>query len=347
MFPGGSKQIRNGGPKTVLYVQTINPLEHNRMTTRKETTIIHATLLASIATVIMSAGCAQPAIDPASPCAADKTFDPHDKDARKVMLDDHGRMRDLIAEATKLINNKKATPIETLIKQLKRGKCSLKLPARSKRKLTRPELYRRNVAGVLIVSGLYKCGKCTKWHSSAASGFALTASGAIVTNHHVFESKTKKKTIIAMTHSGKVYPVKEVLAASKASDAAILQLDVGSDKLTPLPLAADTPVGSDVTVISHPRHRFYTLTEGVISRYSKNRTKRGMMDTVAITADFARGSSGGPIFDQFGNATAMVASTSSVYYTQTKDTQKNLQMVFKQCVPAASILKLIDNQAGK
>jgi len=39
----------------------------------------------------------------------------------------------------------------------------------------------------------------------------------------------------------------------------------------------------------------------------------------------------------------MVASTSSVFYTETKTVQKNLQMVFKQCVPAASILKL----AGK
>jgi hypothetical protein len=38
--------------------------------------------------------------------------------------------------------------------------------------------------------------------------------------------------------------------------------------------------------------------------------------------------------------TAMVASTSSIYYTETKTVQKNLQMVFKPCVPAASILKL-------
>ena len=43
-----------------------------------------------------------------------------------------------------------------------------------------------------------------------------------------------------------------------------------------------------------------------------------------------------------GGVAAMVASTSSVYYTQTKDTQKNLQMVFKECIPARRIMALIE-----
>ncbi|MDP7286601.1 MAG: serine protease, partial [Phycisphaerae bacterium] len=245
------------------------------------------------------------------------------------------------------ISDKKTTPMATLIKQLNRKKCNLKLPPRGRRRLTRPEIYSKNVSGVLIVAGLYKCSKCVKWHASPASGFVITSTGAIATNHHLFEDK-KKTTLVAMTHAGKLYPVKEVLAASRADDAVILQLDTGGDKLTSLPLAPNTPVGSEVTLISHPKHRFYSLTAGVISRYSRHRSKRGMMNTVTITADFARGSSGGPICDPYGNATAMVASTSSVYYTETKTVQKNLQMVFKQCVPAASILKLVDKAgAGK
>jgi serine protease Do len=250
-------------------------------------------------------------------------------------------MKDLTAKATKLLDSKKSTSMETLTKQLNRKQCKLSLPARLTKPMTRPEIYRKNIAGVLIVAGLYKCTKCTKWHTSPASGFAITSSGAISTNYHLFASKQKKKALVAMTVDGKVYPVKEVLAASKTDDAVILQLDMGADKLTPLPLSPNTPVGSDVTVISHANRRFYSLTAGVVSRYSKQHAKRGLTTTMTITADFAKGSSGSPIFDPCGNATGMVASTSSVYYTQTKDTQKNLQMVFKQCVPAASILKLI------
>jgi S1-C subfamily serine protease len=251
-------------------------------------------------------------------------------------------MRNLTIQATKLADSKKAVPMADLAKQLNRTKCKLSLPARLTRRLARPEIYSRNVSSVLIVAGLHKCNKCVKWHASPASGFALTSTGAIATNYHLFENK-EKKALVAMTHDGKTYGVKEVLAASRSDDIVILQLDMGGAKLKPLPLAPDTPIGTEVTAISHPQHRFYSLTEGVISRYSKRRTKRGRTNMVAITADFAKGSSGGPIFDDRGNVAAMVASTSSVYYTQTKNTQKNLQMVFKQCVPTANILKLITN----
>jgi serine protease Do len=296
--------------------------------------------------VLITTGYAQRPVSPTPAPEPKVAIDPHAANNKQVMLDDRARMATLITKAGKLMADKKTAPIATLTKQLSRKTCELKLPPRGKKRLTRPEIYSRNVSGVLVVAGLYKCGKCVKWHASAASGFVISSTGAIATNHHLFES-SKKSALVAMTHTGKVYPVKEVLAASKADDAVILQLDTGGDKLTALSLAADTPVGTDVTVISHPKHRFYTLSAGVISRYSRQRSKRGMMNTVTITADFARGSSGGPIFDPCGNATAMVASTSSVYYTETKGVQKNLQMVFKQCVPAASILKLAGKPAKK
>ena len=294
------------------------------------------------AAAFLTAGCVQPHDNLAGSRSSQAAADPHEANSRQIAPDDHARMRDLTAKATKLVDSGKATPVEILAKQLNRKQCNLSLPTRLTKPLTRPEIYRRNLAGVLVVARIYKCSKCTKWHAGAASGFALTSSGAIATNHHLFESKDKK-ALVAMTNDGKTYGVKEVLAADKTDDVVILQLDMGGEKLKPLTLAPNAPVGAEVTVISHPNHRFYSLTEGMVSRYSRQRTKRGTTNMMAITADFAKGSSGAPVFDDRGNVAAMVASTSSVYYTQTKDTQKNLQMVFKQCVPAASILKLITN----
>ena len=315
------------------------------MIIQRRARVSHAASLA-VAAAFLIAGCARGPDYPAGPRSSQLAADPHDAHSQQIALDDHARMRDLTAKATKLADSGKATPMEALSKQLNRKQCRLTLPARLTRQLPRPEIYRRNLAGVLIVAGLYKCKKCTKWLASPAGGFALTSTGAIATNYHLFESKDKK-ALVAMTHDGKIYGVKEVLAAGKADDAVILQLDMGGDKLKPLALAPDTPIGTEVTVISHPNRRFYNLTEGVVSRYSRRRTKRGTTDMMTITADFAKGSSGAPVFDDRGNVAAMVASTSSVYYTQTRDTQKNLQMVFKQCVPAASILKLIAGAGGR
>lgn len=298
------------------------------------------------AVAFLAAGCVRSPDNPPGSRSYRITNDPHEANWGHITLDDHARMRDLVAKATKLANSGKTTPMATLMKQLDRKKCRLSLPSPLTKQLTRPEIYRGGIAGVLIVAGVHKCAKCTKWHANPASGFALTSTGAIVTNHHLFKSK-EKNTLVAMTRDGKTYGIKEVLAADKTDDVVILQLDMGGAKLEPLALAPNAPVGTEVTVISHPTRRFYSLSEGVISRYSKRRAKGGTTNMMTITADFAKGASGAPVFDDRGNVAAMVASTSSVYYTQTKGKQQNLQMVFKQCVPAASILKLITNTGNR
>ena len=64
---------------------------------------------------------------------------------------------------------------------------------------------------------------------------------------------------------------------------------------------------------------------------------------LTITADYARGSSGGPLLNDAGEVIGMVASTHSVYYNQSEDgTHQNLQMVWKQCVPVENIRGLIE-----
>ncbi|MBT3890365.1 MAG: hypothetical protein HOF72_07045, partial [Planctomycetaceae bacterium] len=60
-----------------------------------------------------------------------------------------------------------------------------------------------------------------------------------------------------------------------------------------------------------------------------------------ITADYAKGSSGSPVFNSLGEVIGLVSSTESIYYTQTNDVQKNLQMVFHNCVQGQAVLSLI------
>jgi S1-C subfamily serine protease len=62
---------------------------------------------------------------------------------------------------------------------------------------------------------------------------------------------------------------------------------------------------------------------------------------MTITADFAGGSSGAAVFGASGNVVGMVAATRSV----TSGKEKNQQMVIKMCVPAKSILGVIEEDA--
>jgi hypothetical protein len=66
---------------------------------------------------------------------------------------------------------------------------------------------------------------------------------------------------------------------------------------------------------------------------------------VQITAEFAKGSSGGPILNDLGQVVALVTTTDSVYYNTNDGKQENLQMVFYNCVPYESVLNLFAGEA--
>ncbi|NQT52181.1 trypsin-like peptidase domain-containing protein [bacterium] len=259
---------------------------------------------------------------------------------RAEVIDDKARLKRLEASAQAIAEAGKATPVTTLIEQLKRTECSLSL-ARSRRgRMTPAEVYAECVGSVVVLAGIYKCSRCPKWHIAVSSGFFITTRGALVTNHHVVSNKAMQH-LVAMTYGGSIYPVKEVLAASEANDVAILQLDAPGVAFTPLPLVAGEPVGAPVTVISHPDSRLYTFSEGMVSRRFVHVRKGKPVDTLAITADFARGSSGAPVLNGRGAVVGFVGSTRSVYFKVTEGKKENLQMVFKHCVPSESVLKLI------
>lgn len=247
----------------------------------------------------------------------------------------------IVKAAETLIKDGKTAKMAGLIEQLKQSGCCAKLAKPGRQERSMSEVYAQARPSVLVVSGIYKCDKCSHWHASNASGYVISESGVAVTNYHVV-NKPKNEALVAATAAGQIVPVKAVLAASEADDIAILQLD--GQGFQPLALAAAVPVGARVCAISHPDGQFYTLKEGIVSRYFVTGGRKKEVPKMAVTADFARGSSGGPILDAHGNVAGMVGSTTSIYYNIEKGQKDNLQMVLKHCVPAASILRLIEPQ---
>ena len=225
------------------------------------------------------------------------------------MVDDAVIIKSLSTGIGKLVDDGEAVSSKVLAKQLDRAQSKLSLPKPLSVKLD--DIYGKCSDSVVVIASVYKCSKCTKWHKSGgATGWILTEDGVMVTNYHVFEGKDVSGFGIR-TRDGKVAVVTEILAASKRDDVAIFK--VAGSGFKPLTLGPDANVGSDLHIVAHPDSRFYTYTSGKVSRYYRKRVKGGNGPSImAVTAEFARGSSGGPVMDSAGNVVGMVASTQSV-----------------------------------
>ena len=221
-------------------------------------------------------------------------------------------------------------------------------------------LYEAVMPAVVVVGSIYKCGKCNDWHMGGmASGWLLAADGLVVTNHHVLGREPGHRFGV-MTASGEVYPITDIVAADAAGDAAVLRIDTGGRDLPFLALGPAPECGAAVTVISHPAGRFYCLTEGVVSRYHRQQLGGPEAGAAAspgseparaadavvwmsVTADYAVGSSGGPVFNAAGEVVGMVSRTfSSRPGRRPRGGPASEQMVFKDCVSLDTLQRLCD-----
>jgi S1-C subfamily serine protease len=202
---------------------------------------------------------------------------------------------------------------------------------------------------VVSIGSIFQCGKCEEWHSGgAASGWIASPDGLIVTNAHLFENG-KDDPIGVMTLDGEIFAVKEIVAADVEKDIAILRIDPGNKTLRALPLANSAEPGEEVHVISHPQGQYYCLTSGKISRFHRDHFKEDQepTDWMSITADFAGGSSGGPVLNKNGEVVGMVASTLTAY-SEASDCKTrpgpDVQMVFKDCIPLPSLRSMFQSR---
>lgn len=264
---------------------------------------------------------------------------PKSGDPLGTVFNDRDLTEHLIGEAEALMEAGRTPKLSELRRQLTRKHCQVRLAPAREGWLRPSDLVAAETDGVLVLGSLYKCTQCNRWHFNAAGGYVISETGVAVTCYHVVQA-SNGVALVAMTRQGKVYPVREVLAASAANDLAVVQLD-GSG-FRPVPLGGTAPVGATVYVISHPDQQYYTLTGGLVSRYVKVRKRGGLEATLmSITAEFARGSSGCPVFDRRGAVVGTVVSTHSIYYETDRDQHDNLQMVLKQCAPSGALLELI------
>ena len=251
---------------------------------------------------------------------------------KPAVINDRAIIGSMTREATRMMDSDETVSMESLIKQLKKEpRAKLGLPAG---KGGRAEEVQKAIA---VVGGVYKCKRCTRWHVAPASGF-LIAEDLLVTNYHVVNQPDRSALAVRL-FDGRVFMVESVVVASERYDLAVVRIP--NTGITPVALGQAAPVGAKVDLISHPNQNFYTLSQGRVARYFMTQRDKKTVPAMAITADFGRGSSGAPVLNEAGEVVGIAASTESLNYTEDDGDQKNLQMVFKNCVPVSQLRELI------
>ena len=259
-------------------------------------------------------------------------------------VDSREVFRYLELQGKKLTTSQADDAVEQLGKQLasvgSRSKIDLKSLVNAGA-ATKEKLYRHMVKSSLYLGELYNCGRCERTHPGSSGGVVVSEDGLALTNYHVLQAHHGDRTegFMAMTYDGKCFAIDEIVAANQAADIALVRLKADGHKFHAAPIASKRPNPMDtVRVVSNPRGQFFLLTNGEVSRYSREKGK-AMLE---ITADFGGGSSGSGIFNDRGEVVGVVSLITPIFGSMKATNGKNgttkfVEMVLKRCVPLQGI----------
>ena len=130
----------------------------------------------------------------------------------------------------------------------------------------------------------------------AGTGFVLTADGRVATNLHVIGGATEIDVILL---DGTRLQVHEIAATDPGRDLAVLNVKPPRPLPTvPLGDSSSIQAGDPVVAISNPLGVLdYTVSDGLISSVRKVSEE---LTILQISAPISQGSSGGPLFNQYG-----------------------------------------------
>lgn len=247
----------------------------------------------------------------------------------------------LINAVTAHLEKDPSTSSETLIAQAdQRPVTELNLspnPRRRTRERTPEDLFLRARESTAITAIVYKCSNCPDHHINYASAFVIGNDGIFVTNYHVLKTaESMNAKVVMVTADGRLFSVKEVLAANASSDLAIVRTD--GTGLTPFTVEPNVRVGEKVYCLSHPRGYFYLFTNGIVAGKAIEENNGAPSSRLYVTADYAVGSSGGPIINANGDLVGIVSATRSA---KTGTNLSEIQMVIGLTIPATELISLI------
>ena len=205
-------------------------------------------------------------------------------------------------------------------------------PHSPRMRMTPKDIVQQSTEGIVrIEAGNEKVG----------TGFILDSSGLIATNLHVVAGE---KEINVKLHDGSSHQVMQIASYDPSRDLAVLRIAKPTKPLTTLRLGDSDQMtaGDQVIAIGNPLGVFdYSVTEGLVSQVrtlctgnekepaptppradggepqpSERRCPPGGFSLLQISAPISQGSSGGPLFNQFGEVigvtTAIITAGQSI-----------------------------------
>jgi peroxiredoxin len=224
----------------------------------------------------------------------------------------------------------------------------VELPPPASTPLRGREIAKRAAAAHVRVGWVYQCTKCNRWHTSMAGGYAI-APDVVVTARHVIAPPAAMKSAAAfpvvVRGEGEVMNIDAVIVASETADTAILR--VSASNLTPLALSHDVQVGDTAYCFSDPRDVLGHFSSGLVNRlHSPASQSSPLQQRMDVSADWAPGSSGSAILDEYGNVIGHVARIRPLFGTTrtaepaAKSSAPTL-MTLNEAVPANVVLSLL------
>jgi S1-C subfamily serine protease len=147
------------------------------------------------------------------------------------------------------------------------------------------------------------------------TGFYVSATGQVVTNHHVMNHAAR---LVAISPDGTQRAVLGVLAMDEESDLALLQVEGPAPSFLPLGSSESIEDGAKVHVYGNPLGLSWTLSSGIISAsgydpsrspHRRNGTPARVGRTLQVSASMmGAGNSGSPVFDPNGAVVGVIYS---------------------------------------
>jgi branched-chain amino acid transport system substrate-binding protein len=159
--------------------------------------------------------------------------------------------------------------------------------------LSLPQIYRQTAPAVVLIQLVDRSGNA----AALGSGFVVSPSGVIVTNHHVIEPKPGLRLVVKV-QSGDTYDEVWVIHDDTRRDFAVLSVKAAGLPVLGLGDSDKVEVGEQVVALGNPKGLERTYTEGIVSAI-RSMPEKGYR-FIQHQAPISPGSSGGPLLNTSG-----------------------------------------------